>query len=304
LKLHQLQDFLAVAERGSLHAAARHLGKAQPSISRSIRDLEKDLGTVLFERQAKGAVLTATGRAFLMRATVATQSLKQGREEIEQLQGEESGSVAVCLSVVAHMALLPEVLVGFRRRYPKVKLSIVEGAFPSVEASLKDGRVDLYAGLAPGRKLGSEFAVAPLFENTRLVVGRVGHPLANATSLAELVDAPWFATSTSDKPEGEVANLFASFGLRAPVVVGEMSSTLTGMIILSHTDALAIVPRQWTTFEPTRNLVQKIPVKELMPAPPMVMVRRAAMPLTPAAEYFCDLMLRASAHLMSEPTQH
>ena len=50
MKLNTLRDFLAVAERGGVRAAARHLGLAQPAITRSIHELEKELGVALFER--------------------------------------------------------------------------------------------------------------------------------------------------------------------------------------------------------------------------------------------------------------
>ena len=68
MKLNQLRDIVAVAERGSLRAAARHLAVAQPALTRSVRDLERELGAPLFERRARGMSLTAMGVAFVRRA--------------------------------------------------------------------------------------------------------------------------------------------------------------------------------------------------------------------------------------------
>ena len=70
MKLTHLRDVVAVAERGSLRAAARHLGIAQPAITRSIREIERELGVVLFERRARGVVLTPMGEVFMRRALV------------------------------------------------------------------------------------------------------------------------------------------------------------------------------------------------------------------------------------------
>ena len=56
MKIHHLRDVLAVAEHGSLRAAARHLGVAQPALTRSVRELERELGAVLFERDRKSVV--------------------------------------------------------------------------------------------------------------------------------------------------------------------------------------------------------------------------------------------------------
>ena len=58
MKLNQLRDMVAIVQQGSLRAAARHLDLAQPALTRSIRTLERDLGTALFEREARGMVLT------------------------------------------------------------------------------------------------------------------------------------------------------------------------------------------------------------------------------------------------------
>ena len=69
MKLTQLSYVAAVAERGSLRAAARHLGIAQPAFSRSIAELERELGAPLFERRARGMVATPLGQAFVRRAT-------------------------------------------------------------------------------------------------------------------------------------------------------------------------------------------------------------------------------------------
>jgi LysR family transcriptional regulator, regulator of abg operon len=61
MKLHHLRNVVAVVERGSLRAGAKHLGLAQPAVSRSIKELEQELGLVLFERNKFGMTLTAPG---------------------------------------------------------------------------------------------------------------------------------------------------------------------------------------------------------------------------------------------------
>src|SRR5258708_14249978 len=94
LKLHQIRDLLAVAEKGSLRAAARHLGLAQPSISRSIRELERELGVPLLERRARGTVLTPSGRLFARRASAAPSELRRARWAVAPLPPEAEGSGA------------------------------------------------------------------------------------------------------------------------------------------------------------------------------------------------------------------
>ena len=104
MKLNALRDFLAVAETGGLRAAARQLGAAQPAITRSIQELEKELGVALFERSAKGVRLTPMGTAFMRRASAVRNELHKAKDEMAQLRGETHGRVSVCLSSASHMA--------------------------------------------------------------------------------------------------------------------------------------------------------------------------------------------------------
>jgi DNA-binding transcriptional LysR family regulator len=295
LKLHQIRDLLAIAEKGSLRAAARHLGLAQPSISRSIRELEREVGAPLLDRQARGTVLTPTGRLFARRASAAASELRRAREEIEQLHGTGEGAVCAAFSSVPLLALMPDALPPFIKRYPQVELRVIDSAYPGVEARLKDGTVDFYAGVSPERPTGPELVYERLFANTRVVLARHGHPLGRARSLAELAQSRWVTTSITDDAQAEMADLFKVHGLPPPRLAARVSGGALALItILANSDLLAIVPRQWTEFPLVRGTLRKIELKEDIAAQPIVLIRRAALPLTPAAEFLCDLLRRAS----------
>src|SRR5262249_6747615 len=109
--------------------------------------------------------------------------------EVEQLHGGTRGRVVAGLSLAAHVALLPSALRPFRARYPHVQLHLIEGWYPTLEAGLKDGSVDFYIGPQHERPPSPELVQELLFENTRVVLGRRGHPLARVRSLRDLVDA-------------------------------------------------------------------------------------------------------------------
>ena len=90
--------------------------------------------------------------------------------------------------------------------------------------------------------------------------------------------------------------MFAQYGLPAPRLVVQAHSALTFIVAVAYSDLLTMLPIQWTEFALTRDALQKIDVAEALPAPPICLARRAGLPLTPAAEYFCDMMRRASLH--------
>jgi len=299
MKLHQLRAALAVAEHGSLRGAARALGMSQPALTHNIGELERELGAPLFERRARGMTTTPVGELVLRRARSITNEARHALEEVQQYLGGDKGEVAVCLSIVAHFALLPVALPLFQKRFDNVHLQIVEGSFPAVEGRLRDGSMDFYIGPAPKPAPSRELVVEKLFDNTRRVFARRGHPLAHARSLRELAGASWITTGTTSDAEAEFNILFVRNKLPPPRSVIKAESMLSALMTLMSSDALAMTLRQYDEFALTRNALQIIDIQEPLPAPAIVIVRRAGLPLTPAADYLCDMFRRASAQYVS-----
>jgi DNA-binding transcriptional LysR family regulator len=293
MKLHQVRDVLAVADAGSLRAASRQLGVAQSAITRSIRQLEKELGAPLFERRKRGTVLTPMGTLFLRRARSASNELRRAREEIHQHQGGVTGSVVACLSTTPHMAMLPQAFGPFRKRYPLVKFHLLEAIeYQAIEPGLKDGTVDFYLGVAPKAAPSPGMLVDKLFDNPRIVVARRGHPMAKASTLAELTHMEWITTSPDSAHETNVVTQFRLHRLAPPERITLVNNALSVMILLTSSDALAFVPRQWAEFAPIRSVLQEVRIRERLQPASIALVRRADMPLTPAAEYLSSLLLR------------
>ena len=301
MKLNQLRDLVAVAEHGSLRAAARHLGNTQPTITRSLSDLERELGAPLFERNSRGMVVNALGKAFVKRATTILNDLRRARDEFDQLRGNAIGSMTIGLSIAAHLQLLPKALQTFRRRYPKVWLHIIEGFYPTLEIGLQDGSVDFYVGPDPGLSLPPILRKDVLLSGRRAVLCRVNHPLANATSLKALTKAEWITTSITPKAENEIGDLFKRYRLPEPMLALQSQSALTLLTCLTNSDLLAMAPAQWLSSPLANKVLTTIPVKEELSAASIIVVTRSDVPPSPAAEFLLDLMRRAAGHLRPRP---
>lgn len=292
LKLDQLQHLAAIVEHGSLRAAARRLNLPQPALSRSVRALERELGTELFTRAAQGMTLTAQGRQFHQRASAVVNELKRARDELAQGLGDERGEVVAALSIMPHVGMLPRALPAFRQRYPNVRLQLIEGLFPDVEERLRTGHIDFYLGAAPREVPAPGIKLQRLFGNVRTVVCRQGHPMQRVRSLKALAEADWATTAIDYNAEQDLAQLFAEHGLPPPRVVLHARTALSLMAALTSTDMLAMVPVQWEHFPATQGSLQTVRLRERLPAPDVVMVTRQGLPLTPAAEHLSDLLLR------------
>lgn len=119
------QVFLAVAEHGSLTAAARHLGTSQPTVGRQIREIESQLGVELFTRHDRGFSLTELGRSLVSLATM----MKQAAREMELFAAGYgdllSGTVRISASEVVSLEHLPGMIERIRKKEPSISFEIV-----------------------------------------------------------------------------------------------------------------------------------------------------------------------------------
>ncbi len=294
MKLSQIRNVIAIADYGGLRLAAVHLGLAQPALTRSIRELEHELDVVLFERRARGMTPTPMGEAFIRRARAIQAEVQRSRDELDQLRGVSRGRVAIGLSMASNIAILPVVLPPFRKRFAGVRLSIVENLLPALRGALLSGEMDMYVGPVAEFPVAQGLTAEILFENERVVLARANHPLLKATSLAGLLAAGWVGTAVTDDLQAEMDPFFRHHGLPAPRIEVETRSALSTLFVAASSDLLAMMPRQWLRHPGVGEIVQRIPVAERLAAPPICLVRRSDLPLTPAAEYFSDLVRRAS----------
>jgi DNA-binding transcriptional LysR family regulator len=297
MKLSHLRDVLAVAETGSLRAASRRLGIAQPVMTRNIRDIEAELGAVLFERHSRGVRLTEMGEVLVRRAATVESELRRAREEIDQLKGKMTGQVSIAASTAASIALLPRALANFRREYPDALIKVSESLFQPIEADLLEGRIDIYVGVFDEDTPVSQFVVEKLFDNRRVVIARRGHPLGNARALAELANAQWIRpTLASRTSEADFEGMFERAGLPPPAIVVHSRSTLATLLIVQTSDLLTILPKQWLEFATMADQFQALRINDPLVAAPVCIVRRRDVPLTPMAERLGDLVRRVGTH--------
>ncbi|GLS98917.1 LysR family transcriptional regulator [Sphingobium jiangsuense] len=295
MKLHHLRNVIAIVERGSLRAGAKHLGLAQPAVSRSIKELEQELGVVLFERNKFGMKLTHAGEVLFRRAKAIYAEFDRARAEMEHLKGEDRGVITVGCSSAALIAMMPMIVKRFHVKYPNIRIKLLEGSLPMLESEIRDGIVDLYYGPVAKGFVDPALVIELLFENERMIVGRKGHPLRSATSLADLVGASWVTTPMAIDSDNEVNGVFLAAGLPAPRIVMQASSAMNLAVIVATSDLLAPVPQQWIEIIRATGAMERIPVREVSKAPRICAVRRANIPLTPASEFLNDLAMRAAS---------
>src|SRR6476619_6209369 len=144
MELRHLRYFVAVAEELNFGRAAQRLHIAQPPLSRQIRDLEREVGTPLFERGARGVELTHAGRAFLPEVRLTLAQAERAQRTAQRAARGETGRLRVGFVDAATLSgILPDVLAFFRMHLPSIGLSLFEMDPPQQADALRDGRIDL-----------------------------------------------------------------------------------------------------------------------------------------------------------------
>ncbi len=188
--LRQIEYVLAVADAGTFHGGAERARVSQPTVSAQIRALETALGVDLFERGARGAALTAAGRAFVDRVREALVAVDDAVFASTRSGRPFAGSVNLGAIPTIAPYLLPRSLAVVRSRWPDWRVRLTEARTAELLDELRAGHLDA-AVIAQVADLGDLHFEAIRNDPFALVVP-VGHRLAKRRSItaAELEDEP------------------------------------------------------------------------------------------------------------------
>jgi DNA-binding transcriptional LysR family regulator len=183
VQLHQLSYVMAVAEERSFTRAAARLHLAQPSLSRQIGLLERELGVQLFFRgPGAGPVeLTGDGRALLPFIRRVLADVDAMTAEARALTGLTRGRLTIGATPSLATRFLPSALAAFHASYPQISLSVLEAGSRELTQRVADGEVDLALVVAPNTH--RMVTTTPLFEDRLVLALPRGHPLARRRSV-------------------------------------------------------------------------------------------------------------------------
>jgi LysR family hca operon transcriptional activator len=233
VELRHLRYFVAVAEELNFTAAAeRRLHIAQPSLSRQMRDLERDLGVTLMVRGARGIELTASGRAFLTHARLVLLQLEIASDAARRAAQPEKARFALGFLTGFEIEWLAPVMRLLQDRLPHLDVAISSKSSPELAAALVRGNLDL-AFLRPERNMPSLAYEVMLTEPLLVLMPRehrlaardligvedlagetlIGVPTTTAPVLRAVTDAYAARLGVDLTPDHEAENLSMAFSL-------------------------------------------------------------------------------------------
>ncbi|BDH46914.1 HTH-type transcriptional regulator TdcA [Salmonella enterica subsp. enterica serovar Choleraesuis] len=204
-KTQHLVIFQEVVRCGGIRAAARSLGLTQPSVTKTISDLEKNLGVELLIRNNLGIELTEAGRMFLSHARSIIQGLNRSVSEVKRTFDSRAVEIAFGFSSLISFTCLAQIVNQFKTHYPSASLVMQEAQLSSLLPALREGRLDFAIGTISPEMPLQDFNIVPLFVANFVYVAALKHPLANCQTLEALKNTRWVLPVTD---MGYYNNLF------------------------------------------------------------------------------------------------
>ncbi|MFJ6088363.1 LysR family transcriptional regulator [Streptomyces sp. NPDC092369] len=243
MNLRQYEYALAVAEEGSMTAAAERLGVTQPSLSQQIGALEKHLGVQLFTRTPNGVTETVAGRAFLAEAEIATTASRRAIMAARAADGELAGELIMAVHMGLGARQLPKVLGQLRNRHPKLQVTLHEEPDPAdMERLVRQGTLDMI--LVHRFPAGCTFDTHHLGEEAYVAVLPKGHPLLSdgaGLRLEDLASEGWIRFRRASLLDDYLARLLADAGL-SPHTVARASQISTAVRLVAQGLGVTVVP--------------------------------------------------------------
>ncbi|MDR0267088.1 cidABC operon transcriptional activator CidR [Paenibacillus sp.] len=188
MDIRHLQYFMEVARLQSFTKAAESLYITQPTISKTIRNIEDELGVTLFDRSNKKIELTDAGQIIYEQAQPIVKSFHSLSAELGDLKNLQKGHIRLGLPPMVGASFFPQVIGQFHKKYPQVTMQVFEDGAKKVEKDVESGLLDIGVAVLPTEE--DLFHYFSFVREKLMLLVHPSHHLSghDAVPLAELAD--------------------------------------------------------------------------------------------------------------------
>jgi DNA-binding transcriptional LysR family regulator len=274
----QIRYFVAVAESGSISAAAHQLSISQSTITESLQELEGDLGFSLLERHPRGVSLTMKGNQFLRHAEKILADVASARRILKESERRVTGRLLLGVTPLVAGYVLADLLARYRRAYPEVEVETVEDGREYLEHLLVGGEMDVAVVLLPEEETTHSMNVETIQRSRYRAWLPAGHPLCDhpVVSVAMLAEEPHILLTIDEIAEA-AGRAWRRAAIRPPVAFRTRSVEAVRSLVATGA-GIALLPdltyRTWS-LEGDKIEARRIE-PELTPVSVGLMWRRGA----------------------------
>jgi DNA-binding transcriptional LysR family regulator len=295
LTLNQLHTILTIFECGSVTRAAEVLERSQPSLSRTLKEVESCVGSPVFDRTTRAYEPTEIGAVLIRHARSILAEMNHARVEIATVQSGLGKRVLVGVHPIAAASLIGQVAARFHDKFPDSELIVEEELTPRLLPELIRGHFDLLIATVPPEPVeGVIFDV--LFKSTLGVFVRRQHPLAYQpeSTFRSLVAFKWIYPMPYAPRYDIMRNLCNLHSVELPeVAMTTMSLTATRQAVLSN-DWVVLTQRDLFLPDLQKGEIVELRIPDPLPALSVAVILRQASEPSEAVHCFIEC-LRAEA---------
>jgi DNA-binding transcriptional LysR family regulator len=266
ISLKNIRYFIAVAEAESITGAAHAQNISQSVLTEAIKALESDLAVTLFQRHARGMVLTHAGHQFLSHAHQILGSVRNARQALSARPDTMTGQLNIGVTSLVTGYFLPYLLGRYRRTFPKVEVKVIEDQRDYIEHLLVNGELDVAVLIVSNLQNRQAIEAEALVESPYRLWLPTHHPLLElgAISISEMVHEP-LVMLRLDELEDSITSSWREAGHR-PCVVLRTESVEGARSLVASGEGLAILPDM--LYRPWSLDGDRLEVRGLMEAMP------------------------------------
>ncbi len=297
----RLNHVVAAAQQGSFTAAARVVGVTQSAITKSIAELERQLGYLIFHRTSRGALLTEEGRTFVDRATRLLQDAKDLLREHPAREDAFAGILRVGVCPASLEWQLVEPITTLLARHPNLRFNVSGSSFERMAQQLRNGDVDVAVGFEDAFSERPDFKREPVTAAPTTLFARKDHPILQHAPLgaAEIARYP-FVAPTDSRPYGaRIRNIFESQGVDAQSRIHTVDFFPLVKRIVATSDAISVVATAYTRTAAFKRSFAVLETVEQPPSARLCVAVRARWAPRPAVRAFisaCRVSLSPEAY--------
>ena len=280
--------FYYVAKYENLTKASSVLKTSQPAVTRTIHNLENELGCRLFTRSKSGMKLTPEGRTFYSYVSAGCAQFFKGENDLSNLISLENGTIYISATETALHCYLFQAMEEFNSLYPNVRFKILNNSTTESVNAVKEGKVDLAfvsANLQVAKPL--RMKILRKYHDILISGNRFGELKDDGkeVSLKELVSYPWISLTAETITRRFLNEYFEKNSL---TFTPDMELATTDMILpaVRHNLGLGFIPAEFADAELKSGQVFEIKVKEKLPERNIILIYDMEYPQSIAAKEF------------------
>ncbi len=232
MEIQQLEYFKVVAELQHMTNAAERLNISQPALSKSISNIEQEIGVPLFDRQGRSIYLNRYGKLFLESVNIILDEFDKAKEEISGLVRPGFGEVSFGFIHTLGMSVVPELMAHIPIKYPNMKFTLTQSSSYNLLKGLEEGNIDLCLSQKIQSKI-MDIQWVELWSEELFVIVPTNHKFANRDTirLEEIRDEQFISIKRGNALRQIVDRFLEQAGVTANTTfAGEEMHTVAGFV--------------------------------------------------------------------------